>query len=145
MGETVRSRTLDFQRHRQPSPYRRLAEEWGLAREKTARDQLSHAYRRVAIANRVLLEAGQSEKVGELMAVIEASLMGEPQEPDEAQHIADLKDAMEDVAQVEWIKTHSNAALEAYIKSLASDILCAEKLLAALIAEKQRRKEAGES
>ena len=140
MAPTVPRAVLPFQRHRADSPYHRLADELGYARAKTARDNVAVAYRRVAITNRVLLEAGQSEKVGELMAVVDASLMGEAPPLADAIHAHNHHDATEDVAQAEFIKHAGDAELEAWIKKLASDIHNAEVLLKCLITERDTRR-----
>lgn len=144
MGTTVGGRALAFTRHRAGSPYVRLAQELGVAKEKTARDQLPWLYRRVAIANRVLLEAGMSEKVGEMMAVVEASLMGEVPPLADAINSHNRLDAVEDVCQAEFIRNAGDDELRAWIKKLAADVRAAEVLLSALCRERDARKGVGE-
>lgn len=140
MGGTVANTVLPFQRHRRVSPYLRLAEELGYAKEKTARDNVGRPYLQVAITNRVLLEAGQSEKVGELMAVIEASLMGQPEPLEEARYKAGCADVAEDRAEIEFIKNAGDTELDAWIKKLADELYQGEKLLTALITERDKRR-----
>ncbi len=142
MSATVPTRMLPFQRRRPRSPYVRLAEELGYAREKTARDNVARPYLQVAITNRVLLEAGLSSKVGELMAVVEASMMGEPLPLKEAIDRHNLCDAAEDLAQAEFIKNAGDVELEAWIKKLATDLYNGETLLKCLITERDKRRAA---
>lgn len=140
MADMVRSRTLPFQRHRTRSPFVRLAEELGYAKEKTARDNVARPYLQVAITNRVLLDAGLSTKVGELMGVITASLMGEPVPLTEAINAHNRCDASEDLAQAEFLKNAGDAELEAWIKKLADDLFNGEKLLQSMIVERDARR-----
>lgn len=151
MPETVQTPVLPFHRQRPPSPsfqpsarraspYDRLAQELGYARAKTARDNVAVAYKRVALTNRVLIEAGMQAKVGELMAVIEASLMGETPPLEEAIHAAQCADAEEDKYEAEFIYRAGDHELEGWIKKLAAEVHSAEVLLKALITERDARR-----
>lgn len=140
MDAKVSHPVLPFHRHRRGSPYVRLAAELGYAKEKTARDNVARPYLQVAITNRVLIEAGLTEKVGELMACVDASMMGEDVPHwTECQYLHDKSDATEDQAQAEWIHNTSTDALKGYIGKLRSDLWNAERLLTALVRELDRR------
>ena len=141
MRETVPTPVLPFKRHRHVSPYERLGEELGI-KTKTARDNVARPYLQVAITNRVLIEAGQSEKVVELMAVIDASLLTQTPPLVDAINDHNRCDATEDVAQAEFIKNAGDAELEAWIKKLAADLHAGETLLRCLITERDNRRAA---
>lgn len=140
MGANLSPTVLPFQRRERVSPYERLAQELGYTKTKTARDNVGRPYLQVAITNRVLIEAGLTEKVGELMAVVDASMLTEVPHWSEAIHTHNASDAHEDVAQAEWIKHTSDEALDAYIKKLAGDLRVGEVLLAALVREQDERR-----
>lgn len=142
MGATVGAAPTPSQRRRAPSPYPRLANELGFAKAKTARDNVAVAYRRVAITNRVLREAGLDAKVGELMAVITASLAGDPPPLEDAIHRAQRADATEDCYEADFIRRSGDAELEAWITHLAGELHLGEVLLAALVREREARKAA---
>lgn len=97
--ESMRTQFIPFQRKCRGLPFLRLAQELGYAKEKTARDQLARPYLQVAKTNLVLLQAGCTEKIAELMAVVDASLTGElPTTLDDALHEAEIADCLEQVA-----------------------------------------------
>ena len=141
MGAKVSHPALPFQRRARVSPYHRLAQELGYAREKTARDNVGRPYLQVAITNRVLIEAGLTEKVGELMACVEASVMGDSvPNLHEAIYKAGCADAEEDRYEADFIHNAGPVELEAWIKKVAHEIHNQEVLLAALIRERDARK-----
>lgn len=144
MASTLRACRPALKSPRHPSAWVRLGRTWGMKPE-TAKDRVygeRGIYQMVAEANREFIADGYGDRVAFLMAPIDASLMGQIPDRAEAEHVHNVRDAAEDVNQAEWMATHSDAALEAYIKSLASDIHCAEKLLAALITERDNRRAA---
>lgn len=127
---------------RQPGalPFVRLAQELGYAKEKTARDQLSRPYLQVAKTNEVLRASGHEAKAVELMTVVDASMQGALPCLADAVNAHNSADATEDVAQADFIKTSGDEQLEAWIKRLASDLKNGERLLACLVAERQKRR-----
>jgi len=141
MRAKIGGRVLPIQRRERLSPYVRLAQELGYSKEKTARDNVARPYIQAAITNRVLLEAGWTEKVGELNGIVTASLMGENiPAVAEAIYRAACADADEDRVEAEFIHRSGDAELESWIKKLAADIHNSEVLLAALIRERDGRK-----
>jgi hypothetical protein len=97
-------------------------------------------YKQVARMNRTLIDFGLTEKVAELMAVIDASLMGHVPSFEDAMYHHNLSDALEDYRQAEFIHDASDANLDAYIKKLAIHAHHTEQLMAALVAERETRK-----
>lgn len=143
MERTLRVAPIPLKSLRHPSAFVRLGRTWG-CKPETAKDRIygeRGVYQMVAEANREFLADGHGDRVAFLMAPIDASLMGTIPDRAEAEHLHNVRDAAEDVHQAEWMATHSDAALDAYIKSLASDIHHAEILLAALITERDARKQ----
>jgi hypothetical protein len=97
-------------------------------------------YKQVARMNRTLIEFGLTEKVAELMAVIDASLMGQVPSFEDAMYHHNLSDALEDYRQAEFIHDASDANLDAYIKKLAIHAHHTEQLMAALLQERETRR-----
>jgi hypothetical protein len=97
-------------------------------------------YKQVARMNRTLIDFRLTEKVAELMAVIDASLMGHVPSFEDAMYHHNLSDALEDYRQAEFIHDASDANLDAYIKKLAIHAHHTEQLMAALVAERETRK-----
>lgn len=99
MGAKIGSGVLSFQRHRQPLPFLRIAQELGYAKEKTARDRLSRPYLQVAKTNLCLRASGHTDKLAELMAVVDASLTDTlPISLYDALHDAEMADCQEQIA-----------------------------------------------
>jgi hypothetical protein len=97
-------------------------------------------YKQVARMNRTLIDFGLTEKVAELMAVIDASLMGQVPSFEDAIYHHNVSDALEDYRQAEFVHDASDANLDAYIKKLAIHAHHTEQLMAALVAERETRK-----
>ncbi len=147
MDATVRQRTNQIKSLQRGSVWVRLGRKWGMKPE-TAKDRIygeRGIYRMVAEANQEFLADGHGDRVAFLMATIDASLMGAVPPLEDAIHREQCSDAMEDRYQADFIRNSGSDELEHCIKTLAKNIHDSEVLLAAYIAEKQRRKDAGES
>jgi hypothetical protein len=88
-----------------------------------------------------LLLRGETEEAGAFEAPILAALMGTTVPHwSEAVHEHNRNDGLEDVRQASWIHDQSDENLDAYIRQLAPDIRAAERLLAALVQERNARR-----
>jgi hypothetical protein len=144
MGQTVPTPVLPFKSKTRLDAFARLGQRWGCKRE-TAQDRVygeRGIYQMVADANEAFLEDGLSERVAFLMAPVDASMMGEgvPQLHD-AIHAHNTLDALEDVAQAMFIHNAGDVELGEWIRKLATDLQHGEKLLAALVRERDGRKD----
>jgi hypothetical protein len=88
-----------------------------------------------------MLQRGEIEDAAAFGAPITAALTGTPAPHwTDAMHDHNYRDAAEDVDQARWIRESSDAALELYIRSLATDIRYAERYLASLCRERDERR-----
>jgi hypothetical protein len=91
----------------------------------------------------VMLNRGETEEAAAFEAPILAALMGtEVPHWSESIYPHNSHDALEDVAQADFIQNAGDAELAQWIKKLAADLRHGEKLLAGLVNEQQKRRQA---
>lgn len=142
MRANLRLVRVPLNRHKPVSAFDRLGLKWG-CKPETAKDRIygdRGIYQMVADANEAFLAVGHSERVMMLMAPIDASLFTELPPLEECIYQHDVRDANEDVAQAEFVKHAGDNELTAWIIKLTDDTRAAEKLCAALVRERDRRK-----
>lgn len=139
MRASMPTPVLPFKRHQSGSPYELLAQALGYAKAKTARDTVSRPYRQVAITNRVLIQAGRAEKALELMAEVDASLLTDVPPFEECLHLHNKADAVEDVAEADFLRGRGDAELREWVRKLAAEGNAITTMLAACVGELARR------
>jgi hypothetical protein len=146
MERTVRHSAHRFKSPGTVSAFHRLGQKWG-CKPETAKDRVygeRGVYQMVADANEAFLADGLAERVAMLMAVVDASMLTTVPPLEEAIHKHNHSDAVEDVEQALFIRTAGDAELGGWITKLATDIRLSESLLAALVRERETRRNTGE-
>ena len=99
------------------------------------------SFRHVALMLTELRAAGLDDAITERMALIEAALgPTETLSLREAVNRHNMADALEDCSQSEFLQSESDQSLENWTKRVAAGLNNDQRLLACLVAEKQRRR-----